>query len=724
MKVKIKIELLNDPKYFDHYKVWLEKIINSKTYKIWQYYCHIRHAIYKMDMKLLYKETISIIPIETRQHIKGLMKIIINIFTNKIPKKIINEINYYSNNRKTDSFSILDFSVIAWNYRLQRPQHLMNNLDKKTRIFYIKNEFTIIPSIKKLKPFKIEKKDKNIYEVTLCASKNLFIYSSKPSENDKKIISASIKNLIKQAKIFNPIAKIDHPFWANILEELQMPIIYDCMDNHQGFNETGSSIKSLERKLFKNSDLTITTSKYLDKLAKKNKTNTVLIPNAGDYNLFKTADNNKLPVPKDIKKIKDPIIGYYGAIAEWFDTDILENLAKSNLKYQIVLIGRVTNNKVMQLSFKYENIHLLGEKPYLELPNYLQQFDICIIPFILNDLIKATHPVKIFEYFAAGKPVVATKMPEILNLKDLIYFADTKNFNQQCQKAIKEKNLNKDKKQQYAKKNTWENRSIVLKKEIEKILFPKVSIIILSYNHPDLMKLTIESVLKRSFYPNMEVIVVDNASNSETVNLLKKYSKFKNVKLILNKKNYGFAKGNNIGLKQATGKYLILLNNDVIVTPGWISRLLFYIKQKNIGLVGPVTNNIGNEAKIDIRYDLNKNFEEKVFDYTSQHWGETMELKNIAAFCWIMSKETYKEIGQLDEAFGRGMFEDDDYCHRVIESGKKIIISDDVFIHHFGGASFKQIQTKEYKKLFEDNKKIFENKWKTKWKPHQYRENK
>jgi GT2 family glycosyltransferase len=224
----------------------------------------------------------------------------------------------------------------------------------------------------------------------------------------------------------------------------------------------------------------------------------------------------------------------------------------------------------------------------------------------------------------------------------------------------------------------------------------------------------------------MELIIVDNNSNQETQDIVKSYSQHKNVKIILNKKNYGFAKGNNIGLKKATGDYLILLNNDILVTPGWMNRLVFHCQKQNVGLVGPVTNSIGNEAKIDIIYDPKntKDLETKAKIYTTSHWGETLNLRNLAAFCWIMSRETYKKIGDLDEKFGRGMFEDDDYCIRVKQAGLDILCADDVFIHHYGGASFKKIQTEEYQKLFNDNKKIFETKWNTTWIPHVYRKQK
>ncbi len=648
------------------------------------------------------KNTIkSAISIEKRQKIRSILKWLPYFdFLNHISTSTKKQLKLPSSN-----YDIIDFSVIAWNYRYQRPQQLASELaNSGHRIFYIHNEFT--PQLFSFNnQIKVKKIAYNIFNVTLSAGNNKFIYTETLNKKDKTIIINSLKNLIKTANIINPVAKVDHPFWTQILDDLSMPIIYDCMDSHQGFSNNAKHIPLLEKQLFNQANSTIVTSNYLKNLASTNNAkNITLIPNAGDYLHFhlKTKD-----IPSDIKNIPHLIIGYYGAISDWFDTNILESLAINHPHKSIVLIGLLSNSKVDKLAQKYKNIYLLGEKPYSVLPNYLHQFDVCIIPFVLNDLIKATHPVKIFEYLAAGIPIVSTKLPEILNLNKLVHFATATNFSSQINIALADKNIKE--KQEYAKINTWQNRAIIFDKLINNIIFPKVSVVILSYNSPKLMKTTLDSVISQSNYPNLEIIVVDNNSNQETINLLEKYS---NIKLILNKTNYGFAKGNNIGMKASTGEYIILLNNDVIVTPGWISRLLFYCQKDNVGLVGPVTNNIGNEAKIN--YDLN-NYR----NYTVNHWGKTLEVNNIAAFCVMMSRQVYKRVGELDERFGRGMFEDDDYCYRIKKLGLKILIADDIFIYHYGGASFNPLP--EYQKLFIENKSKFEEKWQTKWTPHQYR---
>lgn len=656
----------------------------------------------------IFRKTKDIVPLPLRKKLKSYVGQLLTPAIQAIPSEIIREWKHHS----SDMPDILDFSVISWDFRFQRPQHLSVELGKVGhRVFYIEHEF--IPYNHPNQPFapiQVKKVADNVYRITISASRELFIYQESPSDNDKKIILASIKNLINQASITNPVAKIDHPFWSSIADQLSMPIVYDCMDNHSGFPESGSNIPELEKKLVQKSDINIVSSTYLQKhISKLNGRNIRVVKNAADWQHFA----KKSDIPPEMANLSHPIIGYHGGISNWFDTSILESSLQEFPSSSFVLIGKVENQEINRLANRYPNLQLLGEIPYAQVNQYVSHFDLAIIPFKINDLIKAVNPVKIFEYFACGLPVVSTPIPELLEYNQDLYIADQKNFNQQIKNALSEKKNNH--RLGIAKNNTWPVRAQEVSKIITQYLFPKVSVIILSYNHPDLMEKTLDSVIKKSLYPNLEIIVVDNNSNQETKNLLKKYS---NIKLILNKENYGFAKGNNIGLKAATGNYLVLLNNDVIVTPGWISRLIFYTRDQKVGLTGPVTNSIANEALIHIEYnpDTSSDLESTSRNYTSSNWGNTLEVNNIAAFCLMMSRQAYQKVGDLDEIFGRGMFEDDDYCFRVKKLGLKILIARDVFIHHFGGASFNPLP--EYKQLFEDNKRKFENKWGIKWQPH------
>ncbi len=660
--------------------------------------------------------------------LKGINNILRIRLINKIEikKEILEEFENYINIRKKDSFDIFIFCITRYKYRHQRPQHFAEGLASKNhRVFWIENDFVIsdddIPKIS------IEKEKDNLFIVKIASKNYIDIYNGQATDKDIEMFIKSIKLIISKANVINPIAKIDHPFWEVLVDRLSMPVIYDCMDNHVEF-DNNQDIKEKEELLIKKTDLLITTSTYLSEKYKNKSKDHIEIRNAGEFHFFNKFIKNPPEKPKEFEKFKNrKIIGYYGALANWFDVEILENIAKFHKDKKIVLIGHCCYQPIIDLSRKFKNIHLLGEKKYSELPKFLYYFDVCIIPFVLNNLIKATDPIKLYEYFAMGKKVVATRMPEILRFEKNMWFAkDPNDFSKKIEIALNSNESEEEKKKRIliSKNNTWKERIDRLDMILKKKFFPRVSVITLSYNQKHFTEDFIESYLNRSFYPNSELIIVDNASEKETVDFLKSVEREKNddIKIIFNNRNFGFAGGNNIGMKKAQGEYIILINNDTKVTPGWISRLIFHVNQKNVGLVGPVTNNIGNESKIDIQYDQKNQLEieKKALDYTSRHWGEKLNLDRIAAFCWIIRREVYEEIGGFDERFFPAYYEDDDYCMRVKDAGYDIYCADDVFIHHFEHGSVKKDDNNKWLK---ENKKRFEKKWgKDAWKPHKYRQ--
>ena len=259
---------------------------------------------------------------------------------------------------------------------------------------------------------------------------------------------------------------------------------------------------------------------------------------------------------------------------------------------------------------------------------------------------------------------------------------------------------------------------------LDKNHLPKVSIVVVTYNNVELTKECLLSMEKYNNYDNCEVIIVDNMSEQDnTREYLQEYEQsHQNVKVILNDINGGFSYGNNIGIKEATGDFIILLNNDTFVTPNWIERLIthFYSDEK-IGMVGPRTNNIGNEAKIDVSYnnmDEMIQFSEKL--YEDNRGVQYRDIRVLAFFCVAIKKEVIEKVGLLDEAFGIGMFEDDDYCERAKAAGYELVCADDVFIHHHLGATFDKEPAEWKQNLFRKNKAIYENRY-GKWIPHKYR---
>ena len=139
-------------------------------------------------------------------------------------------------------------------------------------------------------------------------------------------------------------------------------------------------------------------------------------------------------------------------------------------------------------------------------------------------------------------------------------------------------------------------------------------------------------------------------------------------------------------------------------------------------MVGPVSNCVGNEARLYVPYKTWGEMEDFAQEQTWAHDGEVADIQMLAMFCVAFRRETYEQVGPLDEQFGIGMFEDDDYAQCLKAEGYRVICAADVFVHHFGQAAFKKlIDSGEYDELFNENRRRYEAKWKTKWVPHKNR---
>jgi GT2 family glycosyltransferase/acetyltransferase-like isoleucine patch superfamily enzyme len=269
----------------------------------------------------------------------------------------------------------------------------------------------------------------------------------------------------------------------------------------------------------------------------------------------------------------------------------------------------------------------------------------------------------------------------------------------------------------------YKNRKEInlLKEGLKKrVIYPKVSILILTYNNLAINEICLKSIYCNTTYTNFEVIVVDNASSDKTPEYLKAFSEsHANIKIILNKENVGFAAGNNQAAKLASGEYLVFLNNDTIVTKGWIEGLMAHMqKDPNIGLIGPVTNSTGNEALINIDYKTPSQMNVFAARRAKKMAGTNFDIRMLAFFCVMTRKDQYQALGGLDERFLVGMFEDDDMAVRVHLIGQRVVCAEDVFIHHFQGAAFGKLNSEQYQKIFDENRKKYEEKWGRTWEPY------
>ncbi|WP_293749554.1 glycosyltransferase [Limnohabitans sp. Rim8] len=611
------------------------------------------------------------------------------------------------------------FSVIDWHFRHQRPQQLALQIaETGRRVFYISVDF-----VDHAEPgFALESLDSSgrLFNLHLHLQGAPSVYGKPPTAAQMSQLTLSMGSLLEWTQSTSVVSLIQHSFWSGLAA--QMPnsrLVYDCMDHHEGFGGVSDEMIAHERALLAAADLTVTTSLWLDNEVGSKTSRHVLIRNATEFEHFAKAPTGDI--------YKDPqgrrIIGYYGAIAEWFDVDLVGKVAQAFPDCAIVLIGADTVGAQRKLS-AFTNVKFLGEIPYKQLPSYAHAFNVCLLPFKVIPLTLATNPVKAYEYLSMGKPVVSTDLPEVREMGSVCTVAtDASDFVAQIKKSL-DNSGTPETRQTFAQEQTWAHRAQALIAASEDASYdPLVSIVVVTYNNLDLTKKCLASLDAYSDYANMEIIVVDNASSDGSQAWLTEWAKEAlNRKLVLNEDNRGFAAGNNQGLTLAGGKYLVMLNNDTHVTPGWVRTMVNHMRcDASIGLLGPVTNNIGNEARIEIFYDDMAQMLQRSASYTHAHVGQLLPLRTAAFFCVMLRREVFEKIGPLDEAFGRGFFEDDDYCRRIEQAGLSVYCAEDVFIHHHLSASFNKLRSSERQALFEKNKATYEAKWGA-WIPHEFRQ--
>ncbi len=246
----------------------------------------------------------------------------------------------------------------------------------------------------------------------------------------------------------------------------------------------------------------------------------------------------------------------------------------------------------------------------------------------------------------------------------------------------------------------------------------RASIVVLTYDQ--LKEGTIpcvESIYLHTSKEDFELILVDNASADGTPDYLRSLQNERdNVKIVLNPTNKGYAGGNNDGMRIAEGDCIILLNNDTMVTPGWLDALLVPLeKDRSIGMMCPVTNSAGNEQMIILPSLNEENYVEVSGRYTRRNAGHLFSTDKLGFYCVAMRRDVMDRVGPLDENFGIGMFEDDDYCLRVKKAGYRLVINEGCFIYHRGSLSFKKLVGKEYQEMFERNREYYQKKHGRPW---------
>ncbi len=219
--------------------------------------------------------------------------------------------------------------------------------------------------------------------------------------------------------------------------------------------------------------------------------------------------------------------------------------------------------------------------------------------------------------------------------------------------------------------------------------------------------------------PPYEIILVDNGSTDGTPAYLYEVASLAGascgparVVVLRNDTNRGFAAGCNQALAEARGHYLVLLNNDTVVTEGWLDTLVGWSLHDwpHVGLVGPMSNQAPPPQLCPVAYKNLIDLPAFARRHRTDHAGKGLRVERLTGFCLLARREVLEQIGGLDEQFGVGFFEDDDLCVRAQQAGFALVLAQDVFIHHFGNRTFQALGL-DTAALLRDNLETFKAKW-------------
>ena len=293
-------------------------------------------------------------------------------------------------------YDMIVFCHLRWQFVYQRPQHIISRMAREMNVLMVEE------------PLHFNEGEENTANL-IAVTPQLHILQ--PKVRNIEAIAGVLADHVLNKDV--SIGWFYSASFSPLLEALSFEtIVYDCMDELSLFKGAPQQLIDQEKYLMANADIVFTGGKSLYESKKEMHDNVYCFPSSVDEAHFAQARNG-IAVPEDIASIKWPIIGYFGVIDERIDLDLVRESAARLPDVSFVMIGPLAKIEDGDLP-KARNIHYLGMKSYEELPGYLKAFDVAMMPFALNDATKFISPTKTLEYMAAGKPIISTRIKDVV----------------------------------------------------------------------------------------------------------------------------------------------------------------------------------------------------------------------------------------------------------------------------------------------------------------------
>ncbi len=361
---------------------------------------------------------------------------------------------------------VLFLPAADWHSRMQRSQHLATALAALGyRCFYLNPHlgrefphpypFSPHPVVSNLLP--------RVHELHVHLPREPVYHHRPLTRAESAIVVSAIEKCCDLAGKTPPAVVVSLPLWAPVAQILKerygCRAIYDCHDLWSGFGRMHPDIVSSEADMFALSDAVVFSARWL--LENKRALH--------DQLRYKSAIIQNAVEPRDFdflnarNRSARKIVGYAGSLDFWFDVESVKLAAERHPEWEFRLLGRIESAEITQLG-TLPNVRLIGEVPYSSLRQHFASVDVCMIPFRLSPLTLATNPLKLYEYFACGHPVVSTPLPEVLEFGDLVYVArEPREFTAQLEAAMAESDpFVRQRRRQVAEQETWTARCNLL----------------------------------------------------------------------------------------------------------------------------------------------------------------------------------------------------------------------------------------------------------------------
>lgn len=371
--------------------------------------------------------------------------------------------------------TILCLAAANWEGMWARAQQFMSIFARRgNRVIYVD------PPITYLSPLKNAALRGQVNDRLRPDGENIWIYSPPvilPFGNmyrpvnrfNQRIISTGLGRVYRELDLKPTLCWTYLPNTVDMSLPVDLTLVYDCADEHTAFPGliNKETVSRMERELFARAGASLVSARELYQRKKEFAPHLVVVPNGADVAHFNSALKPELVAPEEVASLPRPVIGYIGAVSAWLDQEMLSTAARTHPEWTLVLIGPVDTD-ISSLA-ALSNVHLLGRKNYNRLPAYLKSFDVTVIPFKLNALTRGVNPVKLYEYLAAGKPVVSSDLPEVRPFGPLVAVArDSDEFVKRVEEELAGNSPEKvTERLRVAEQNSWEARAAAAEEVIE-----------------------------------------------------------------------------------------------------------------------------------------------------------------------------------------------------------------------------------------------------------------